>query len=68
MRERKNLNNQFNNSENNVKFATNPLAYNNYQSPTSFVKNVNPLTEVEFNKKDIKTGTKKCVFDNLICY
>ncbi len=47
------MNNQFNNSENNVKFATNPLAYNNYQSPTSFVKNVNPLTEVEFNKKDI---------------
>lgn len=47
------LNNQFNNNENNVNFATNPLAYNNYYSSTPFVKKVNPLTQVEFNKKDI---------------
>lgn len=47
------MNNQFNNSENNVNFATNPLEYNSYYSATPLVKKVNPLTEVEFNKKDI---------------
>ena len=47
-------NNNANNGVNNVSFATSPNAYNQYNNiATPFKVKVNPLTEVEFAKKDL---------------
>ncbi|MBQ6936444.1 MAG: hypothetical protein IJN49_07825, partial [Clostridia bacterium] len=47
-------NNNANNGANNVSFATSPNAYNQYNNiATPFKVKVNPLTKVEFTKKDL---------------
>ena len=59
MKEMKILSNDFNNNNanngaNNVSFATSPNAYNQYNNiATPFKVKVNPLTKVEFTKKDL---------------
>ncbi len=49
-----NLNNNLNNGVNNVSFTTSPYAYNQYNNAPVPVKvNENPLTKVEFTRKDL---------------
>lgn len=71
MREMKILNNNSDNNSNNyVYFTTSPAVnnqfYNNIQ-PT-FVKKVNPLTKVEFNKKDLISFLVTTVLLFLVSY
>ncbi len=63
-------NNSDNNSNNYVNFTTSPDVnnqfYNNVQS--TFVKKVNPLTQVEFNKKDLISFLVTTVLLFLVSY
>ncbi len=62
-------NNNVNNGVNNVNFATSPNAYNQHNNITTpFIKKVNPLTEVEFTKKDLISFLVTTVILFLVSY